>query len=116
MTGRGGEVARPRRRSDWRMLYADRSAEKGWRDLCAAQPGPSRALFDRLEVDPTSVDNPDRQHQLKGSLATVTVGGTTLPQWQFELGGGARVWCAVDVKRRTVHFTRCATAHPNETK
>ena len=109
-------VSRPKRKSDWTLVYADRAAEKGWRDLCAIQPGPCRTLYDRLEADPAAVDNPERQHQLKGSLGAVMVDGRTLTQWQYELGNGARVWYAVDPDRRTVHHTRSATAHPNETK
>jgi hypothetical protein len=114
--GKQQEVSRPKRRSDWTLVYADRASEKGWRDLCAVQPGPCRTLYDRLEHDPTIVENPDKQHQLKGSLSSVIVAGSTLTQWQYELANGARVWYAIDVDRRVVHFTRCATTHPNETK
>ncbi len=110
------EVRRPKRKSEWKLLYADRAAEKGWVDLCATQLGLCRTLYDRLELDPTAVDNPDKQHPLKGSLSAVIVNGQTVPQWQYELSNGARVWYAIDKANQTVHFTRCATTHPNETK
>lgn len=109
-------VTRPRPKSVWELRHADRAAEKGWADLCAVQPGPCRELFDRLERDPRSIDNPARQHRLRGALGEVVIGGVRFEQWQYELAKGARVWYVVDSRKRVVLLTRCATAHPNETK
>lgn len=109
-------VRRPTKKSEYTLQHAERSCEIGWTDLCASQRNRCADLFDRLTADPTHVDNPDKQHRLKGALSTVSVGGVVFDQWQFELAKGARVWYAVDHERRTVHLTRVATGHPNETK
>lgn len=39
--------------------------EKGWTDLVATQRNVCADLYDRLQADPTHVDNPNKQHQLK---------------------------------------------------
>lgn len=113
---KGRDVNRPKRKSDWKLVHADNASEKGWRDLCGTQAGNCKTLYDRLEADPTATDNINKQHPLKGNLATVEINGKKLPQWQYELANGARVWYAVDDHLRTVHLTRCSTRHPNETK
>jgi hypothetical protein len=56
-----------------------------------------------------------RQHRLKGSLATGTHGGRTLPQWQYEVTSGGRIWYLVDADRRTVWVQAASTAHPKAT-
>ncbi len=109
-------VQRPTKRSEYTLQHADRSCEVGWKDLCASQRNGCADLFDRLTVDPTQVDNPDRQHRLKGSLSAAAVGGVELDQWQYEMAKGARVWYVVNLGSRTVYVTRVATAHPNQTK
>lgn len=110
------EVNRPKLKSDWQLRHVDNASEQGWRDLCAVQPGPCRTLYDKLLKDPTEVANPDKQHRLKGGLGTVEIAGNTLPQWQYELAKGARVWYAVEKQTKVVHLTLCSTGHPNETK
>ena len=109
-------VQRPTKRSEYTLQHADRSCEVGWADLCASQRNVCADLFDRLADDPTQVDNPDKQHRLKGLYATETVLGVEYEQWQYELAKGARVWYVVDEKSKTVFLTKVATAHPNETK
>lgn len=57
----------------------------------------------------------DRQHQLKGSLAEVSVKGKKLDHWQVEVTGGGRVWYAIDDDERTLWVTQAGPGHPKET-
>jgi len=110
------DVNRPTKKSEYEIRHADRSSEVGWTDLCASQRNGCADLFDRLTAEPAHVDNPDKQHRLKGGLSTTTLGGVEFDQWQYEMSKGARVWYVVDENTKTVYLTRVATGHPNETK
>ena len=57
-----------------------------------------------------------RQHQLKGSLGGVLVGGATLEQWQFEATAGGRIWYAIDDDARVIWVTQAGTGHPKQTE
>jgi hypothetical protein len=92
------------------------AAEVGWTELCASQRNSCADLFDRLTADPAHVDNPEKQHRLKGTLSTATVVGVDDDQWQDELGKGARVWNVIDHAATPVFLTNVATARPNQTK
>lgn len=109
-------VQRPTKKSEYTLQHVDRSCEVGWENLCASQRNSCAGLFDRLAADPTHVDNPDKQHRLKGTLSTATVLGVEYDQWQYELAKGARVWYVIDHTNKTVFLTNVATAHPNQTK
>ena len=109
-------VTRPTKQTEYTLRHADRASEVGWTDLAASQRNGCADLFDRLTTDPTLVDNPNKQHRLKGSLSTTTVGGVEHDQCQYEMGKGARVWYVVDQHTKSVYLTRVATAHPNQTK
>jgi uncharacterized protein (AIM24 family) len=52
---------------------------------------------------------------LAGDLAKRTIGGVELPQWQYEVTGGGRIWYCPDVRRKIVHLTRASCGHPEET-
>ncbi len=57
----------------------------------------------------------DRQHRLRGRLATAMLGGSEYPQWEYEVTAGGRVRYLVDETRRTVHLVYSATRHPRDT-
>jgi hypothetical protein len=116
MTKRGAKATRPPDPGQWTIRYATQDSGNGWENLCQQQPNVMRMLFDRLSDDPLHSDNRDRQHPLKGSLGTAVISGRTLPQWQFELAGGGRVWYAIDETTHTVWITTATARHPNETK
>lgn len=97
------------------MRFATSEAAKGWASLCAEAAGNARRCFEALRADPLATDNPDRQHRLRGQLATASLGGRDLPQWEFEVTSGGRVRYLVDVDRRTVHFVYASTRHPKDT-
>jgi hypothetical protein len=85
--------------------------------ICEEHP---RRCPDYLTAHPGQYD-PDRCYQLRGDLSTVLVDGVVLPQWQYKVTDGARLWYAVDEpnakakKPGRVVITKAATGHPNET-
>jgi hypothetical protein len=58
----------------------------------------------------------ERQHQLRGNLGQVTVGGKKLDQWQVEPTAGGHVWYAIDDEDRVLWATQAGIAHPKETE
>lgn len=113
---RGSQALRPRKPGEWLVRHASREAADGWTNLCAQQPGTMASLYDRLVTDPRHVDNHVRQGPLRGDLGRVSINGTTLEQWQYEISGGGRVWYAVQDSDRMVWITKASARHPNETK
>jgi hypothetical protein len=68
----------------------------------------------------TPRERSERCHPLRGDLASVTIEGVLLEQWQYEVTSGGRIWFAVggspDGRTAGVVFlVRVATGHPNET-
>ena len=57
-----------------------------------------------------------RHHQLKGELSTDTHGGKVLPQWQYEVTGGGRIWYLVDHETRICWLKLASTGHPKATE
>ena len=120
MTACGDDVARPARASDYRLKFATREAEKGWRDLCATARNAAVDAWEFLTATPRDFD-PDRCYPLKGDLATVTIEGRPFTRLQYKPTSGGRIWYAVEPpvkgskQRGIVWLERVATGHPNET-
>nr|WP_203729221.1 hypothetical protein [Streptomyces sp. SID12501] len=83
--------------------------------MCTEAPGNTRRRYEALRTGPLSTNDPDRQHRLRGRLATATLGGTEYPQWEYEVTAGGRVRYLVDQPRRTVHLVHASTRHPKDT-
>jgi hypothetical protein len=113
---RGDEVAPPPIGEEWRLRFATTEAAKGWSDLCAAAAANTRRCFEALRTNPLSTSDPDRQHHLRGRLATRTLNGKDLPQWEYEVTAGGRVRYVVDEPRHTVHLVYASTRHPKDTE
>lgn len=110
-TKRGNEIPRPQ---PWTVKAADLAAGKGWDSLVAQHPEAADRAWVAMTSQPRTTDS--RQHQLKGSLATVSVGGNSLQQWQFEATAGGRIWYAIDDDARVLWVTEAGTAHPKQTE
>jgi hypothetical protein len=108
---RGDPIPRP---NPWKVRAADRNAGKGWDTLVAHHPEAADRTWVAITSDPRRTDG--RQHQLKGSLAMVVVGGRSLDQWQYEVTGARRVWYAIDDSARTLWVTEARIGHPKETE
>ncbi|MER5226084.1 hypothetical protein [Streptomyces flaveus] len=113
---RGDDVAPPAVGEEWRLRFATNDAAKGWGELGAEAPGNTRRCYEALRADPLSHADPDRQHRLRGSLATRNLGGREYPQWEYEVTAGGRVRYLVDGPRRTVHLVYASPRHPKDTE
>jgi len=108
---RGEEIPRP---NPWAVKAADRAAGKGWDQLESQASSAADAVWVAMTSDPRRTN--ERQHQLKGSLGEVVVGGVKLDQWQIEATGAGRVWYAIDDESRTLWVTAATTGHPKQTE
>lgn len=107
-------VERPLKKIEYSIVFASRSAAKGWQDLCASTRSPMVDAWDFLTKTPelhTPTNTP-----LKGELGVVTRDGIAHQRWQHKptAKGDARIWFYVD--GRTVYLEQVHTRHPNETK
>ncbi|MFF0412440.1 hypothetical protein ACFYUY_18640 [Kitasatospora sp. NPDC004745] len=78
-------------------------------------PGNTRRCFEALRANPLARSDPDRQHRLRGRLATRVFGGVELPQWEYEVTAGGRMRYLVDEAARTVHLVYASPRHPKDT-
>ena len=117
---RGTPVPRPIKGTEYEIFFGSAAAQRGWTDLKASAKNALADAFDYLTAHPAKYD-PDRCYRLRGDLETVLVNGEALPQWQYKVTDGARLWYAVhepNAKAKEpgrVYITRAATGHPNET-
>lgn len=114
MPKRRERVAPPPAREGWDFRYATSDAVVGWDKVCAASPANARVAWERITADPRRRD--DRQHPLKGNLATRVVNGDTMEQWQYEITSAGRVWYCIDDGQRTVWMTDASPGHPKATE
>jgi hypothetical protein len=110
VTRRGDAVPRP---LPWTVKAASRSSGDGWDKLTAQYREAADRAWVAMTSDPRRTDN--RQHQLKGQLASVSVAGVSLEQWQFEVLAGGRVWYGIDDTNRILWITEATIGHPNQT-
>ncbi|MEV4710543.1 hypothetical protein [Micromonospora sp. NPDC049374] len=113
---RGDRAAPPALAGEFDLRFADSAAADGWEHLARQAPGNLRRAFETLRVAPRSRTSPERQHRLKGTLASAGWKGQELERWQYEVTGGGRIWYLVDDERRTVWLTYVGTGHPRETE
>lgn len=113
MARRSG-VVRPVRTTEYTIVFGNRSAEQGWRDVVATQRNAVAAAWERLTTDPLTEDL--ACHALRGELGSVTHSGRVWVRRQYELRRGARLWFTVDEAQMVVHLLAVHTHHPNATK
>lgn len=112
---RGDRAAPPPIGGEYDIRFANAEAADGWENLSRQAASNLRRAFDRIRAAPRALDNPDRQHRLKGSLGTSTFKGHTLERWQFEVTSGGRIWYLVDDDSGIVWVTYAGTGHPKAT-
>jgi hypothetical protein len=96
---RGDRVTPPPSKDGWDARFASSDAAKGWEELCRLASGSAREAWTVLTEHPNAPRNPARQHRLRGSLATRSIDGKKLDQWQYEVTGAGRIWYCPDPDR-----------------
>ena len=100
----------------WILKPASRTAQRQWEDAVSAQPELMHTVRERLRTRPLDrSDNPNRTHRLKPPLHEHLVGTVKLPQWQYEMTAGGRVWYCPDHGTRTLWITKVSFDPPKET-
>jgi hypothetical protein len=112
---RGDRAAPPPRPGGFTIRFATNDAAKGWEELCRQTPSNLRTAYDAIESTPCPDPSTSRRHQLKGSLSSDTHAGQELPQWQYEVTAGGRIWYLVDVAKRICWIKFASTSHPKLT-
>jgi hypothetical protein len=113
---RSDRVAPPPEPGGWDLLFASNEAARGWEELCRQAPANTRRAYETIVRDPTPRVRSSRHQRLRHGLAERVHQGRALPQWQYEITGGGRVWCLVDAHKRTIWLWCAGTGHPRETE
>lgn len=113
---RKDRVAPPPGPNERELRYATNDAAKGWEELGRQVPHNLSRVWLALRTDPRPQPATTRQHPLKGKLGTGTFEGREMPQWQYEVTGGGRIWYLIDDERHTVWIQTASTGHPKATE
>ncbi len=114
MPRRRDRVAPPPRKGGWDCRYASNAAANSWEQFGASVPNNIRSAWELITADPRNRSK--RQHPLRGRFATATVNGIQLPQWQYEVTGGGRIWYCIDDDKKTIWVTAVHSGHPKATE
>jgi hypothetical protein len=111
----GDRVTVPPPPGQWDVRFATSDAATGWEELCRHALANTRRCLEILQAEPRSVAHPDRQHRLRGDLATHRHNGKDLEQWEYEVTSGGRVRYLIDDQARTVWLVYASPRHPKDT-
>jgi hypothetical protein len=109
---RGDRVTVPPPRDQWDVRFGTSDAVDGWDELCRYALSNTRRCLEILRADPRSGAVPDRQHRLRGDLATHQHNGRDMEQWEYEVTSGGRVRYVIDDDKRTVWLIYPCTGCP----
>jgi hypothetical protein len=98
------------------VRFGTNEAAVGWEELCRHALGNATHCLETLRLDPRSGAGHDRQHRLRGDLATHRHNGRDLDQWEYEVTSGGRVRCVIDDQSRTVWLIYASPRHPKDTE
>jgi hypothetical protein len=113
---RGDRVTPPAKPGGWDLRHATSEAAKGWEQLCQVARSNTWEAWVILTDRPTTPENPDRQHRLRGALSAREVRGKVLDQWQYEVTAGGRLWYCPDPDTRIVWLVDASPGHPKATE
>src|ERR1700685_4385900 len=99
---RGERVTIPPPIGQWEVRFGTSDAADGWEELCRHALPNTRRCLETLRADPQSGAGHDRQHRLRGDLATHRHNGRDMDQWEYEVTSGGRVRYVIDDGSRTV--------------
>ncbi len=112
---RGDRVTVPPPDSEWDARFGTSDAVKGWEELCRHALANTRRCLETLRADPRSRTDHERQHRLRGDLATHCHNGQDIEQWEFEVTSGGRVRYVIDDAAHTVWIVYASPRHPKDT-
>jgi hypothetical protein len=112
---RGDRVTVPPPDGQWDVRFGSSEAAVGWEELCRHAQANTRRCLEILRSEPRTRTDHDRQHQLRGDLATHRHNGRDLEQWEYEVTSGGRVRYLVDDDTRTVWLIYASPRHPKDT-
>ena len=114
MPRRRDRVAPPPRKGGWDCRFASNAVANSWEQFSASVPNSVRAAWELITADPRHRSK--RQHPLRGRFATATANGVELPQWQYEVTGGGRIWYCIDDDEKAIWLTAVHIGHPKATE
>jgi hypothetical protein len=112
---RGDRVTVPPPDGQWDVRFGTSEAAVGWEELCRHAQANTRRCLEILRSEPRTRTDHDRQHQLRGDLATHRHNGRDLEQWEYEVTSGGRVRYLIDDENRTVWLIYASPRHPKDT-
>jgi hypothetical protein len=112
---RGDRVTVPPPQEQWDVRFGTSDAADGWEELCRHALPNTRRCLETLRADPRSGAGHDRQHRLRGELATHRHNGRDMEQWEYEVTSGGRVRYVIDDDSRTVWLIYASPRHPKDT-
>jgi hypothetical protein len=112
---RGDRVSVPPPSGQWDVRFGTSDAAVGWEELCRHALANTRRCLEILRSAPRSGENHNRQHRLRGDLATHRHNGRDLEQWEYEVTSGGRVRYVIDDQDHTVWLLHASPRHPKDT-
>ena len=109
---RGQQVPPPPTMGEWDIRYATKES-LAFAEMERQFPGNCAEAKARLKTAPTT--RSDVQKRLRGVLGNRILGGVEMPQWQYDISSGARLWYCVETDRRVVWLTLASMGHPRAT-
>jgi hypothetical protein len=113
---RGDRVTVPPPQGQWYVRFGTSDAAGGWEELCRHALANTRSCLEILRSDPRTGASHDRQHRLRGDLASHRHNGRDLEQWEYEVTSGGRVRYVIDDQSRTVWLIYASPRHPKDTE
>lgn len=99
----------------WDVRFGTSDAVTGWEELCRHALANTTRCLETLRLDPRTGLGHDRQHRLRGDLATHRHNGQDLEQWEYEVTSAGRVRYVLDDRTRTVWLIYASPRHPKDT-
>lgn len=112
---RGDRATVPPPPHQWEVRFGSKEAATGWEELCRHVLANTRRCLERLQVEPRWGADRERQHRLRGDLATHWHNGKDLEQWEYEVTSGGRVRYVIDDQAPTVWLIDASPQHPKDT-
>jgi hypothetical protein len=111
---RGDRVTVPPSAGQWDIRFGTSDAAGGWEELYRHALANTRRCLEVLRSELRSGAGHDRQHRLRGDLATHRHNGKDLEQ-EYEVTSGGRVRYVIDEQARTVWLIDASPRHPKDT-